>query len=290
MYRIRMMNVGSAVEYSASDTLSNESQSAYVPDKEPPLAATISSMFHNTLGSDDGEMQQIDYNDIGCWPATNKQIVSSIVVKGPTRIMDCDFPETKGRRFLTAYYKRKLPNSKTVDRRWLVYSMHLDRAFCFCCKLFSNSTSKFSHDSYCDWKNITAILAEHETSCNHIEAHKIWVDTENRLNQKQTIDSEFQRCILAEEMHWRGVLERLLAIVQFLAQNNMAFRGTEERLNAPNNGNFLGLVQLVAKFDPVLHEHVRQISNDEIHDHYLGKQVPTANQQPCFKRNPCECY
>ena len=73
---------------------------------------------------------------------------------------------------------------------------------------------------------------------------KHWIDTENRLNQKQTIDSEFQRCILAEEMHWLGVLERLLAIVQFLAQNNMAFRGTEERLNAPNNGNFLGLVQL----------------------------------------------
>ena len=208
---VQMMNVGSAVEYSASDTVSNESQSAYVLDKEPPLAATILSTFHNTLGSEDGEMQQIDYNDIGCWPATNKQIVSSIVVKGPTRIMDCNFPENKGRRFLTAYYKQKLPNSETVDRRWLVYSMHLDRAFCFCCKLFSNSTSKFSHDGYCGWKNITAILAEHETS-NHIKAHKIWVDTKNRLNQKQTIDSEFQRCILAEEMHWRGVLERLLAI------------------------------------------------------------------------------
>ena len=106
------------------------------------------------------------------------------------------------------------------------------------CKLFSNSTSKCSHDRYCDWKNITAILAEHETSSNHIKAHQIWIDTVNRLNQKQTIDSEFQRCILAEEMHWRGVLEWLLAIVQFLAQNNMAFGGTEERLNAPNNGIF----------------------------------------------------
>ena len=40
-----------------------------------------------------------------------------------------------------------------------------------------------------------------------------------------------------------------------------------------NNGNFLGLVQLVTKFDPVLQEHVRRISNDEIHDHYLGKRM-----------------
>ena len=166
---VQVMNVGSAMEYSPDDTLSNESPSVYVLDKVPSLAPTTSSTFHNTLGSQDGEMQQIELTDIGCWPPTNKQIVSCIVVKGPTRIMDCDFPETKGRRFLTTYYKRKLPNSETVDRRWLVY---LDRAFCFCCKLFSNSTSKFSHDGYCDWKNITAILAEHETSSNRIEAHK----------------------------------------------------------------------------------------------------------------------
>ena len=42
-----MMNVGSATEYSADDTLSNESQSVYVLDKEPSLASTTSSTFHN---------------------------------------------------------------------------------------------------------------------------------------------------------------------------------------------------------------------------------------------------
>ena len=90
-------NVGSAMEYSADDTLSNESPSVYVLDKVPSLASTTSSTFHNTLGSQDGEMQQIELTGIGCWPPTNKQIVSCIVVKGSTRIMDFDFPETKGR-------------------------------------------------------------------------------------------------------------------------------------------------------------------------------------------------
>ena len=109
--------IGSAMEYSASDTFSNESQSVYVLDKEPLFSSTTSSTFHNTLGSQDGEMQQIDYTDIGCWPPTNKQIVSCNVVSGPTRIMDCDI---KGSRILTTYYKRKLPNSETVDRRCMV--------------------------------------------------------------------------------------------------------------------------------------------------------------------------
>ena len=58
-----MMNVGSAKEYSACDTLSNESQSVYVLDKEPSLTSTTSSMFHNMLGSLDGEMQHIVLDD-----------------------------------------------------------------------------------------------------------------------------------------------------------------------------------------------------------------------------------
>ena len=53
----------------------------------------------------------------------------------------------------------------------------------------------------------------------------------------------------------------------------MAFRGTDEKLNTPNNGNFLGLVQLIAKFDPVLHEHCRRINNNEVNEHYLGKNI-----------------
>ena len=44
-----------------------------------------------------------------------------------------------------------------------------------------------------------------------------------------------------------------------------------DRLAEPHNGNFLGLVQLLGKFDPVMQEHIRLIKKDEIHDHYPGK-------------------
>jgi len=40
-----------------------------------------------------------------------------------------------------------------------------------------------------------------------------------------------------------------------------------------NNGNFLALVELIEKFHPVLQEHLRQITLDEIHDHYLVKRI-----------------
>ena len=77
--------------------------------------------------------------------------------------------------------------------------------------------------------------------------------------------------ILIEIRRWRQIFERLLGIVQFLAQHNMAFRGWSERLYEVNNGNFIGLFELFAKFDPVLADHVKRVISGTIYDHYLGK-------------------
>lgn len=113
----------------------------------------------------------------------------------------------------------------------------------------------------------------HETSTPHIIAACKWVELEERLTQNATIDQEAQKLIKKEKLHWRAVLERLLQIVQYLAERNQAFRGSSEKLGDPKNRNFLGLVEMIARFDPVLCEHTRRIKDNEIADHYLGKNM-----------------
>ena len=146
-------------------------------------------------------------------------------------------------------------------------------AFCFCCKLFSESKAKLCTSGSRDWKNFSKLLKEHECSTNHIHALHKWLDLENRLVKNLVIDKDFDRIINAEKQHWRGVLERLLYIVQFLARSNLAFRGTNAKVFERNNGNFLGLVELIGKFDPVMREHLHRITSSEISDHYLGNII-----------------
>ncbi|XP_063806526.1 uncharacterized protein LOC134986481 [Pseudophryne corroboree] len=48
----------------------------------------------------------------------------------------------------------------------------------------------------------------------------------------------------------------------------MAFQGSSYKLYTKNNGKYLGLIQLFAKFDPVMQEHVGRILKDELVVHY----------------------
>jgi hypothetical protein len=79
--------------------------------------------------------------------------------------------------------------------------------------------------------------------------------------------------MLAEKAYWRNVIKRLIDITIFLAERNLAFRGSNEILGHQHNGNFLGMVETIAKYDPILLEHTRRATRKEISDHYLGKHI-----------------
>jgi hypothetical protein len=100
-----------------------------------------------------------------------------------------------------------------------------------------------------------------------------WYDMHVRFGRNQTIDKVAQREIEKEKEHWRKVLFRIILIVKLLAKHNLAFRGTNSKLYQDSNGNFLGMVEMMAEFDPVIQEHVQRITNNDIHTHYLGHGI-----------------
>ena len=59
----------------------------------------------------------------------------------------------------------------------------------------------------------------------------------------------------------------------FLSERNLAFRGSEEVLGSPHNGNFLGIFELLARRDPILKELQDRIKNKNTKDHYLSPTI-----------------
>ncbi|KAL4152830.1 hypothetical protein QTP88_000663 [Uroleucon formosanum] len=185
----------------------------------------------------------VDLNDPACWPQSMSHTTQIQIVE-------------------------------RVDRMWLVYSKTADRVYCFVCKLFEPTLNTSLANVGCDdWGHLSHLLKCHERNKNHYINITKWIELKNRLSSSQTIDKEFLAVFDKEKRHWRGVLTRIIAVIKYLTKHSLAFRGKSDVIFTKNNGNFLGLIEMLSEFDPVIGEHINRIKNKETHDHYLGHQI-----------------
>ena len=114
----------------------------------------------------------------------------------------------------------------------------------------------------------------HERSLEHKTCMGSWKELSVRMKKGERIEEKGMSLMEAEKKRWRQVLTRLITIAQSLAFRNMALRGHVESLYAPSNGNFLKEVELLAKFDPVLMEHIEKVQKEnKRYPSYLGKHI-----------------
>lgn len=223
-------------------------------------------------------LDTFDLEDPAKWPVLDSKVIQIIIEKGPVQITDYNFPITGKRKFNPSSYFRILQNGEKISRPWLLYSRTKDAVFCFCCILFSNAQTKNQEHSltstgYKDWAHLSRLLKEHEGSMSHIICFNKWKDLDTGLKTQKTVDEHIQRQMSQETEHWRNVLKRLVIFAQYLAGQNLAFRGNSDKLYENDNGNFLKLLETVSKFDLVLAEHIRRIQSDETNSTYLSKNI-----------------
>jgi len=218
---------------------------------------------------------QENASDPGLWPYYMNSALRLVIVKaGPIQIFQNTFPKNnEGRSFSTSYYNKNMPNGEKVHRSWLVYSNVKDSVYCFCCILFSenrNQSTRFLN-GYNNWRKLTDIIKGHEVSSCHIKSFIDWQELLKRLHLNSTIDSEFQTNINNEIERLKLIFRRIADVILFLSKNNLSLRGTNEKLGVLNNGNFLSLIELLGKYDPVLIDYLNRIKNtNRIIVHHLA--------------------
>ena len=78
-------------------------------------------------------------------------------------------------------------------------------------------------------------------------------------------------------------------MVIFLGQRGLAFRGASLRIGDVDNGNFLGLLELLAHYDPIVEEHVTNVQvaqqkGERLHAHYLSPESQNEFISLCAAR------
>ena len=93
-----------------------------------------------------------------------------------------------------------------------------------------------------------------------------------RKQQKHRIDIQLEHQYNQERDYWIKVLDRVVATIKFLAERYLAIRGSnDDNIGSSSNGNFLGILELIARYDPFLAEHIRKNANQgRGHTSYLS--------------------
>lgn len=96
-------------------------------------------------------------------------------------------------------------------------------------------------------------MRNHENSHEHNRCMFDWV---NFMQKSAHIDKTIVDMILTKVKYWTEVLKRDLSAIRFLVDRGLPFRGSNEIIGSKSNGNYLGVLELIAEFNPFLKQHI----------------------------------
>ena len=171
------------------------------------------------------------------------------------------------RSFTNYWFQRKLQDGSAIPRNWLLYSIKNDAVYCFCCLLFStapvNQSTVFEKScGFRKWKKCNKGIPEHEEGVHHRASFLAWKDFERRISEGSTIDKITLKHMEEQKQLWKDLLRRFVDCIKFLATQHLAFRGHREVIASSDNpGNFIALVKLLSKYDPLLQRHLDYVKS-----------------------------
>jgi len=231
----------------------------------------VDNFFSYVLdNNEDANLRAFDYADPSTWPCPLHQATrNSIIDNGPKQII-CDvYPRTEERRgFHKEHFTKgtSKTSNETQHREWLLYSKSTDSLFCFPCSLFAprNTVSPFFHScigcaGFKDFVDQGRAIRDHEGSQQHFLSTVLWQDCSKARKSKSSIICEATAERRKQINFWKEVLKSILDAVLFLAKNNLAFRGSNEKLGQNGSGNFLSVIELLSHYHAPLALHIERL-------------------------------
>lgn len=165
------------------------------------------------------------------------------------------------RCFSKKFLDRTLANGRIIDRDWVIFSPKLKGVLCFPCKLFGSTSQNietFRTTGFNDWRNTKKSFEMHEKSFVHIKNYMAY---RNRAKGTRTLDQNILKQEEVEMKYWREILLRIVSVIKFLAAKGLPLYGSNQTIGSDANGNFLGILEVVSKYDTLLESHLMKYGN-----------------------------
>lgn len=199
------------------------------------------------------------------------------IQNGPCQPVEHIFPQTvfgkKKRRFNSKWFR--------LHSDWLDYSISLDSVFCLCCYLFKEDIGNqsggeiFVTKGFKNWKKPERLF-EHVGGVNssHSKNWKKYCNFENTKNQTETVVIKQDE---TQDDEYRTILTATLHVVRYLISQGLSFRGHNESDHSLNKGNFLHLLELLAKREEKLNKAIRNApGNQKMRAPSIQKQMTAS--------------
>lgn len=272
-------------EASSSEPVTSVSTSVAVSTNEPIASSSTSVTVGGNVSDSTLEKNQtvkLTYeNDIGLWPEhLSEDFRSYWIEKGSAKCRNyvgSDFKNSavkdgeKTRYCSRSLFTRKHTLSgEDIDLGWLCYSEKTGCVFCFTCRLMSQTKSKFT-SGFKDWKHAREAIESHSNS----EMHKYSLTSlAIRKSKRGQVNEELVRQYQSEHYYWSEVLQRCVDVLIFICERGLPLRGDNEDIGSPHNGNYLGILELLSKYDPFLATHIKKHANQGSgHVNYLSSTI-----------------
>ncbi|XP_056453653.1 zinc finger MYM-type protein 1-like isoform X2 [Gadus chalcogrammus] len=163
---------------------------------------------------------------------------------------------------------------------WLEYSLMKDCAYCYACRHFSlpsTSESVFTSESgFSQWKKAMykdAGFKVHEKSDSHITAMLAWSEHKKAALTDASVlnmlNNEYKKKVEENRSYIKTVADVLL----LTATQNMAQRGHRESEQSDNKGNFLEILEMIAKPNPMVAKKMKATGNAKYTSNTIQNEI-----------------
>ena len=188
------------------------------------------------------------------------------IVKGPNDISQ--YPDDGPTQPTLKTYPRTMQSSAMRSFQgawyslysWLEYSIAKDASFCYACRHFSptnvtQAETAFTSNGYSNWKKAMykdGGFISHVKSDVHSIAMVAWSDFKSMAKKGTSIAQMVSEAYLKQVSENRQYIQSLREILLLTATQDIAQRGHRENPESRNAGNFLEILHLVGKYNPVI--------------------------------------